>query len=158
MGRRYYENCGEKLDNYCSKQAQLEEDGGGFYPNRGHTIMLTFNIIPTKTSKKMSIHIKDSEDLKTRLSEAGEKLVVIDFMATWCGPCKMIGPKLEEMAAEMADSIVVLKVDVDECEDIAAEYDVNSMPTFVFLKQGKKVEEFSGANAEKLRVTILKHK
>ncbi|GBP06275.1 Coatomer subunit alpha; Proxenin [Eumeta japonica] len=48
MGRRYCENCGEKLDNYCSKQAQLEEDGGGFYPNRGHTITLTFNIILLK--------------------------------------------------------------------------------------------------------------
>ena len=58
----------------------------------------------------MAIHIKDSDDLKNRLSEAGEKLVVIDFMATWCGPCKMIGPKLEELANEMADSIVVLKV------------------------------------------------
>ncbi|RVE49908.1 hypothetical protein evm_005376 [Chilo suppressalis] len=60
-------------------------------------------------TNKMAIHIKDAEDLKNRLSEAGEKLVVIDFMATWCGPCKMIGPKLEEMAGEMADSIVVLK-------------------------------------------------
>ncbi|GBP24090.1 Putative uncharacterized transposon-derived protein F52C9.6 [Eumeta japonica] len=48
MGRRYCENRGEKLDNYCSKQAQLEEDGGGFYPNRGHTITLTFNIILLK--------------------------------------------------------------------------------------------------------------
>lgn len=58
----------------------------------------------------MSIHIKDFDDLKNRLAEAGEKLVVIDFMATWCGPCKMIGPKLDEIASEMADSIVVLKV------------------------------------------------
>ncbi|KAJ2943053.1 hypothetical protein O0L34_g18742 [Tuta absoluta] len=109
-------------------------------------------------SRKMSIHIKDSDDLKTRLAEAGEKLVIIDFMATWCGPCKMIGPKLDEMAAEMADSIVVLKVDVDECEDIATEYNINSMPTFVFVKATKKIEEFSGANAEKLRTTILKLK
>ena len=58
----------------------------------------------------MSIHIKDSDDLHSRLAEAGDKLVVIDFMATWCGPCKMIGPKLDEMATEMADSLVVLKV------------------------------------------------
>lgn len=58
----------------------------------------------------MSIHIKDSDDLKNRLAEAGDKLVVIDFMATWCGPCKMIGPKLDEMANEMSDCIVVLKV------------------------------------------------
>ncbi|KAI5638242.1 thioredoxin domain-containing protein [Phthorimaea operculella] len=70
----------------------------------------------------------------------------------------MIGPKLDEMAAEMADSIVVLKVDVDECEDIATEYNINSMPTFVFVKATKKIEEFSGANAEKLRTTILKLK
>ena len=106
----------------------------------------------------MSIHIKDSDDLKTRLTEAGEKLVVLDFMATWCGPCKMIGPKLDELAVELADSIVVLKVDVDECEDIAGEYGINSMPTFVFVKSGKKLEEFSGANVDKLRNTVLKHK
>ncbi|CAG9789982.1 unnamed protein product [Diatraea saccharalis] len=110
------------------------------------------------SSNTMAIHIKDAEDLKNRLTEAGEKLVVIDFMATWCGPCKMIGPKLEEMAGEMADSIVVLKVDVDECEDIATEYNINSMPTFVFVKSNKKLEEFAGANVDKLRQTILKHK
>ncbi|KAJ8708069.1 hypothetical protein PYW08_010435 [Mythimna loreyi] len=110
------------------------------------------------TNAIMSIHIKDFDDLKTRLTEAGEKLVIIDFMATWCGPCKMIGPKLDEMASEMADSIVVLKVDVDECEDIATEYNINSMPTFVFVKSSKKIEEFSGANVDKLRNTIIKLK
>ncbi|KAL4707482.1 hypothetical protein ACJJTC_000234 [Scirpophaga incertulas] len=106
----------------------------------------------------MAIHIKDCDDLKSRLLDAGEKLVIIDFMATWCGPCKMIGPKLEEIAGEMADSIIVVKVDVDECEDIAAEYNINSMPTFVFMKGNKKLEEFSGANVDKLRQTILKYK
>ncbi|CAB3245127.1 unnamed protein product [Arctia plantaginis] len=106
----------------------------------------------------MAIHIKDIDDLKVKLAEAGDKLVVIDFMATWCGPCKMIGPKLEEMATEMSDEIVVLKVDVDECEDIATEYNINSMPTFVFIKNSKKIEEFSGANVDKLRNTILKLK
>lgn len=60
----------------------------------------------------MAIHIKDMDDLKSKMAEAGDKLVVIDFMATWCGPCKMIGPKLEEMAAEMSEEIVVLKVNI----------------------------------------------
>lgn len=110
------------------------------------------------SNANMSIHIKDSDDLKNRLAEAGDKLVVIDFMATWCGPCKMIGPKLDEMANEMSDCIVVLKVDVDECEDIATEYNINSMPTFVFVKNSKKIEEFSGANVDKLRNTIIKLK
>jgi thioredoxin 1 len=49
-------------------------------------------------------------------------------------------------------------VDVDECEDIATEYNIQSMPTFVFVKSNKKLEEFSGANVDKLRQTILKHK
>ncbi|XP_059045845.1 thioredoxin-2 [Achroia grisella] len=106
----------------------------------------------------MSIHIKDSEDLNTRLADAGDKLVVIDFMATWCGPCKVVGPKLDEIANEMIDSIVVVKVDVDECEEIATEYNINTMPTFVFVKNKKILEQFSGANVEKLRATILKNK
>lgn len=49
-------------------------------------------------------------------------------------------------------------MDVDECEDIATEYSINSMPTFVFVKNSKKLDEFSGANVDKLRNTILKHK
>lgn len=49
-------------------------------------------------------------DFKTKLQDAGDKLVIIDFFATWCGPCKMIAPKLEELANEMSSQIVVLKV------------------------------------------------
>ena len=58
-----------------------------------------------------------------QLEAAGGKLVVVDFHATWCGPCKMIAPHLEEMDKTM-DDVVFLKVDVDECEDIAEEYKV----------------------------------
>ena len=63
---------------------------------------------------------------------------MIDFFATWCGPCKMIAPKIEQMAGEMAN-VVFLKVDVDEAEDVAQEYNISAMPTFVFLKNGQKV-------------------
>ena len=68
------------------------------------------------------------------------KLVVIDFFATWCGPCKMISPKIEAMAGEMSN-VVFLKVDVDEAEDVAQEYNISAMPTFIFLKNGQKVKD-----------------
>ncbi|KAG7203371.1 hypothetical protein KM043_013445 [Ampulex compressa] len=105
----------------------------------------------------MVVEIKDPEDLKDRLGKAATNLVVIDFFATWCGPCKMIAPKLETLSEEMKD-VVFLKVDVDECEDIATEYDITSMPTFVFIKEGKVLETFSGANFNKLKETIEKYK
>ncbi|XP_012539352.1 thioredoxin-2 [Monomorium pharaonis] len=101
--------------------------------------------------------IQNSDDLKSKLQDAGDKLVVIDFFAVWCGPCKMIGPMVEELSKEMQD-VVFLKVDVDECEDVAAEYEISSMPTFIFIKEGKVLESFSGANIEKLKATIQKHK
>ncbi|TGZ38585.1 Thioredoxin, partial [Temnothorax longispinosus] len=78
--------------------------------------------------------IQNSDDLKNKLKDAGNNLVIIDFFAVWCGPCKMIGPLIEELSKEMQD-VVFLKVDVDECEDIAAEYEISSMPTFVFIKE-----------------------
>jgi thioredoxin 1 len=82
--------------------------------------------------------VEDLEDLKAQLANAGDKLVVIDFFATWCGPCKMIAPQIEEMSNSM-DDVVFLKVDVDEAEDVAQEYNITAMPTFVFLKKSKRV-------------------
>ncbi|XP_055598696.1 thioredoxin-2-like [Uranotaenia lowii] len=100
--------------------------------------------------------VKDAVDFDSQLEAAGDKVVVVDFFATWCGPCKVIAPKLEELKNKYADKIVVLKVDVDECEDIAVKYNVTSMPTFVFIKNKKVEDQFSGANAEKLEAYIKK--
>ena len=80
----------------------------------------------------------DLNDLNAQLEAAGGKLVVIDFFATWCGPCKMIAPKIVEMDAEM-NNVVFLKVDVDEAEDAAQEYNIQAMPTFLFIKNKQKV-------------------
>lgn len=77
-------------------------------------------------------------DLKKRLEDAGEALVVIDFFATWCGPCKIIAPQFEELSKQHS-SIIFLKVDVDENDEIAATYEVSSMPTFIFIKKGEVV-------------------
>jgi len=101
--------------------------------------------------------VQDADDFKACVKEAGEKLIVIDFYATWCGPCKMIAPHMEEMSKTMED-VVFLKVDVDECEDIAEEYKVTAMPTFVFLKKGEQVTVLTGANVEKLKDLVNTHK
>jgi len=91
------------------------------------------------------------------LADAGDKLVVVDFTATWCGPCKRIAPFFAELAEQMPD-VVFVKVDVDENEDVAEACGVNSMPTFQFMIKGKKVHEFSGASQENIKQAIAKHK
>ncbi|XP_063600837.1 thioredoxin-2-like [Penaeus indicus] len=105
----------------------------------------------------MVYQVKDQEDFTKQLNEAGNKLVVIDFYATWCGPCKMIAPKLEELSQSMSD-VVFLKVDVDECEDIAQDNQIACMPTFLYMKNGQKLDSLSGANYDKLVELIEKHK
>ncbi|XP_046400381.1 thioredoxin-like [Ischnura elegans] len=105
----------------------------------------------------MAIHIQSKDDLDARLKEAGDSLVVIDFSAVWCGPCKMIGPVFKSLATENP-TVVFLEVDVDECDDIASEYSVTAMPTFIFLKGGQKITSFSGANAEKLKELVAANK
>jgi len=102
--------------------------------------------------------VQDKDDYTNQLKEAGSKLVVIDFYAVWCGPCKMIAPKLEEFAQQMMADVVFLKVDVDECEEVATDYNISCMPTFILVKNGEKIDEFSGANAEKLKELIEKNK
>merc|ERR1712181_107797 len=99
----------------------------------------------------MGVHaVENKADFDTQLAAAGGKLVVVDFHATWCGPCKMVAPHLEEMSKTM-EEVVFLKVDVDDCEDIAAEYKITAMPTFLFMKSKVKVADLMGANVEKLK-------
>merc|ERR1711997_336275 len=106
---------------------------------------------------RMVYAVKDLADFNAQLEAAGGKLVVVDFFATWCGPCKMVAPHLEEMSKTM-DDVVFLKVDVDDCEDIAAEYKIAAMPTFLFMKNKSKVADLTGANVEKLKELVNTHK
>jgi len=88
---------------------------------------------------------------------AGEKLTVVDFTATWCGPCQRIAPIFAKMADEMTD-VAFVKVDVDDNEETAAACGIQAMPTFQFYKGGSKIHEFSGASEEKIREAITKYK
>ena len=79
---------------------------------------------------------------------AGEQPVLVDFWATWCGPCRMIAPVIEQVAAEFEGRAVVGKVDVDEEPGLAQRFGVMSIPTLIVLKDGKVVEQAVGARGK----------
>ncbi|KFK33151.1 hypothetical protein AALP_AA6G337400 [Arabis alpina] len=85
------------------------------------------------------------------------KLMVIDFSASWCGPCKMIMPAIRDMAVKFSD-VDFVKLDVDELPDVAKEFNVTGMPTFVLMKRGKEVERIVGANKDELERKVSKHR
>ena len=76
---------------------------------------------------------------------ADEKLVIVDFWATWCGPCRMLSPLLDEVEEEMSDKITVVKVNVDDADEIAMRYRIMSIPTLLFFKNGQVVDKTVGA-------------
>jgi thioredoxin 1 len=74
-----------------------------------------------------------------------EQPVVIDFWAEWCGPCRMIAPIIDELAAEYEGRVLVAKCDVEECEEAVAKFGVRNIPTVVFVKGGEVVDKNVGA-------------
>ncbi|XP_067037332.1 thioredoxin-like protein 1 [Acropora muricata] len=101
------------------------------------------------------ISIESYAHFQTEMTKAGSKLVVVDFSASWCGPCKTIAPIFSNLSAKYSDA-VFLKIDVDQCEDIAAAHKISAMPTFLFFKGKVKVDEMTGADEKKLEEKIKK--
>ena len=88
------------------------------------------------------LHI-DDEDFKEKVLDK-KGLVVVDFFATWCGPCRMLGPVLEEVQEEMKDKLTILKLDVDEGENTAKRYGIMSVPSMLIFKDGEEVDRLVG--------------
>ncbi|XP_072010518.1 thioredoxin-like isoform X2 [Engystomops pustulosus] len=102
-------------------------------------------------------YVESLDEFNKALKDAGDKLVVVDFTATWCGPCKMIGPFFDSLSAKYPD-VVFLKVDVDDAQEISSSCEIKCMPTFQFFKNGEKVHEFSGANQNSLESKVAELK
>ena len=76
---------------------------------------------------------------------SGSVTVVVDFWATWCGPCRALAPVVEEIASEYEGKAEIVKCNVDDCDEIAAQYSIRSIPTLIFFKDGKAVDRLVGA-------------
>ncbi len=84
-----------------------------------------------------------ADSFKEKVTEA-KGTVLVDFFATWCGPCKMIASAVEQLAVDYAGKAAVYKLDVDEAQEIAQEYKVMSIPTLIFFKDGVESERIRG--------------
>ncbi len=82
-------------------------------------------------------------------------VVLVDFWAPWCGPCKMQTPILEKVAAEIGDKAVIAKVNVDESPELAAKYGIRSIPTLILLKDGENKQQFVGLQQQPALISAI---
>ncbi|XP_043713346.1 thioredoxin H-type-like [Telopea speciosissima] len=101
-------------------------------------------------------HTVEAWNEQLQKGNESKKLVVVDFTASWCGPCRLISPILAELAKKLPN-VIFLKVDVDELKTVATEWAVEAMPTLIFLKEGKTVDKIVGAKKEELQQKITLH-
>jgi len=93
-----------------------------------------------------------------QLIETEKRLIVLDFYAKWCEPCNKISKDVNELESKYDNRILVLKVDVEECDDITEHFKINSMPTFLFIKNNKLIDTVKGANMSLVNQTIVLYK
>ncbi|KNA12694.1 hypothetical protein SOVF_123640 [Spinacia oleracea] len=105
----------------------------------------------------IEIHSTDQWNSHLESSKHSAKLMVVDFSASWCGPCQYMEPIVKDFSTKYRD-IEFVKIDVDELADVASEFGVDAMPTFVFFRKGKEVDRLIGANKGELRERITKHR
>lgn len=86
---------------------------------------------------------------------SSEKPVLVDFWASWCGPCRMLGPIIEELAGEVGDKAVVGKVNVDEEPDLAARYGITTIPTVLVFQNGSVIQKSVGVRPKEELKTLL---
>lgn len=105
----------------------------------------------------MSILYPNKDNFKELLK--GKELLLVDFFATWCGPCNVMSPIIEEMAQKYNEDVRVAKVDIDENQELAEEYNIEVVPTIIFYKNGSELGRLSGVrSAEEFEKIIIANK
>ncbi|GMI91295.1 ARABIDOPSIS THALIANA THIOREDOXIN H-TYPE 1, thioredoxin H-type 1 [Hibiscus trionum] len=99
-------------------------------------------------------HTVESWDQQFRLGKESKKLVVVDFTASWCGPCRFIAPILADLAKKLPN-VIILKVDVDELKTVAADWGVEAMPTLIYMKDGQVIDKTVGAKKDEIEQKIV---
>lgn len=96
-------------------------------------------------------NIKSPEEFEKLIAQ--DKLIVVDFHAIWCGPCRMLAPKMQTLAGDFSKAVFV-KVDVDGVDEVAAKYGVRALPTVTFFRNSQKLGEVLGADPSKIKKGI----
>lgn len=99
-------------------------------------------------------HLKDKSEFENAIKST--QLVVVDFFAEWCGPCKYLAPLIDDYAKKYTN-VFFYKVDVDELSEVAEEQGISAMPTIKFYKNGSLLTEVVGADAKKIEDTVIAH-
>uniref|UniRef100_A0A0K0E755 Thioredoxin n=1 Tax=Strongyloides stercoralis TaxID=6248 RepID=A0A0K0E755_STRER len=102
-------------------------------------------------------NVTEKSELNKIFNTSSGSLIVIDFYASWCGPCKLIAPHFAKMAQQYTD-VVFIKIDVDEAEDLAELYDIKVMPTFYFIKNNATLAVLEGNCVDDIKKNIETHK
>lgn len=98
--------------------------------------------------------IKSADEFQTKVLDA-DTPVLVDFFATWCGPCRMVAPVIEEIAAEKAGEVAVYKVDIDATPELANQYRVSSVPTLIVFQDGQVKNQTLGAQPKQNILALL---
>ncbi|XAR53238.1 Monodehydroascorbate reductase (NADH) [Bertholletia excelsa] len=113
--------------------------------------------VKTSISQVITFHSSSKWRAHFESSKSTDKLMVIDFTASWCVPCRTMEPAINEFAAKYTD-VQFIKIDVDQLMDVANEFGVQSMPTFLLIKKGRVLDKITGARKEELQKKIERHR
>ena len=103
-----------------------------------------------------SSNVLELTDATFQQTVASSPILIVDFWATWCGPCKMIGPIIDEIATELAGKVTLAKVNVDDCPGIAAEHRISAIPTIMIFKNGALADRSTGLASKAALLEKLK--